>query len=296
VWRDGGPAQWNQGTPAVGHQAVLDAVRATGATNVVLADGASFSQRLDGLPLLGDPLGQVAYAVHPYLIGALRGPSTWSSAFGELSTRFPVVATEWNASSASAFCNPEWATTGPQLLDFLAARGIGIMGWAFDYPGSLVGDWAHTPTTFDGFACGLPGRDAGTALKSRMPGWLPQPPPPCSARSDEQAAAVTVDVPTGGVYQLWSMARAATSDAALAVRVDGACPARAWAAPAGPSPIWSWLSGPAAALTLAAGHHTLRFVDKVGQVDVDCIVLVPVAPGAPPLTGGAPDTGCRSTG
>ena len=295
VWRDGGPPEGNQGTPAVGHQAVLDAVRATGARNVVLADGARYAQRLDGLPLLHDPLGQVAYAVHPYLIAALRGPSTWSSAFGELANRFPVVATEWDAASASPFCQPEWPTTGPQLLDFLQTRGIGILGWAFDSVGSLVSDWAHDPTTFAGFACGQPGRDAGQALQSRMAGWAAQPPPPCSARSDEHAVAVTVDIPTSGVYQLWTLARSATPDAALAVRVDGACPARAWATPLGPSAGWNWLTGPTATLNLTAGRHTLRFVDRGGAVDAACITLQPVMPGTPPkAAGGAPQGGCPS--
>jgi len=65
VWRDGGPPEGNQGVPAVGHQNVLDAIRATGANNLVLADGAQYAQLLDGLPPLDDPLGQIAYAVHP---------------------------------------------------------------------------------------------------------------------------------------------------------------------------------------------------------------------------------------
>ncbi|MCA1844052.1 MAG: glycoside hydrolase family 5 protein, partial [Actinobacteria bacterium] len=115
VWRNGGPGDRNQGTPAVGHQAVLDAIRATGATNVVVADAAQFAQRLDGIALLDDPLGQVAYGVHPYLTHTLREPTDWEPGFGFLSTQYPVVATEWTAVPWVRFCHPEWETTSPQL-------------------------------------------------------------------------------------------------------------------------------------------------------------------------------------
>src|SRR2546423_10932516 len=154
VWRDGGPAEGNQGTPAVGHQWVLEAIRSTGASNVVIADAGQFGQRLDGIPLLHDPLGQVAYGVHPYLSHTLRETDDWEPGFGFLHTQFPVVATEWTAVSKVRFCQPEWATTSPLLLDYLQQRDIGMMAWALDVIDSLIADGRFRPTSLDGFQCG----------------------------------------------------------------------------------------------------------------------------------------------
>ena len=144
VWRNGGPPERNQGTPAVGHQRVLEAIRATGATNVVIADAGQFGQRLDGIPLLHDPLGQVAYGVHPYLTHTLRFPQDWEPGFGFLRSQYPVIATEWSAVSFVRFCKPEWATTAPLLLDYLRRRDIGMLAWSLDVLDSLVADGQYT--------------------------------------------------------------------------------------------------------------------------------------------------------
>lgn len=118
VWRDGDPTVAD---PPVGHQPLLEEIRATGSRNVVLADGAHKS--LNGVPELADPIGQVGYAVHPYLGDNNRYPADWDANFGNLSGRLPVVATEWNATSTSPMCKPEWPTTAPQLLSYCSHTG-----------------------------------------------------------------------------------------------------------------------------------------------------------------------------
>jgi endoglucanase len=287
VWRNGGPPARNQGAPAVGHQAVLDAIRATGATNVVVADAGQFGQLLTGIPLLHDPIGQVAYGVHPYLTNTLRDPSGWEPGFGFLSTQFPVVATEWTANSKVVFCHPEWATTAPQLLDYLQARGIGILGWAFDVLDSLVLDWSYTPTSLDGFQCGQFDNGVGSLLKARMPGWRPLVSGCDTGLSDAGVVALPVDVPQDGQYRLWSRvsppkpAKGAAGTGVSLLQVDDGCPVPAWGSSA-PKGVWSWQSGPD--LTLTAGRHTLRFLGGAGGVDLDRALLtadpacVPVAP------------------
>jgi hypothetical protein len=275
VWRDGGPPEGNQGVPAVGHQNVLDAIRATGAHNVVLADGAQYAQLLTGLPPLYDPLGQIAYAVHPYLTGALRDPASWEPAFAAMARQFPVVATEWNVHSRAPFCEAEWPITAPQLLDFLQARDIGIFGWAFDVLNSLVLDWNHTPTSLDGFQCGLPDRGAGTLLQARMPGFQPHVQSCPAARSDQDAVVVPMDVPEDGLYRIWSRVRVPTSGPQWAplLQIDDRCRLPAWAGKS-PGGQWSWLSGPGAVVSLSAGRHTLRFLGGAAGVDLDRVLLV----------------------
>ncbi|HET9769917.1 MAG TPA: cellulase family glycosylhydrolase, partial [Acidimicrobiia bacterium] len=274
VWRNGGPPDRNQGTPAVGHQKVLEAIRATGATNVVIADAAQFGQRLDGIPLLHDPLGQVAYGVHPYLTHSLREPQDWGPGFGFLSTQYPVVATEWTAVSRVRFCKPEWETTAPLMVDYLQRRGIGMLAWAFDVLDTLILDWQHyTPTSLEGFQCGDPfEHGAGELIKNELPGWRPQATPCGIGPSDQGVLAVPVDVPADGTYRLWSQVLPTKKGAqASLLQVDDSCPVAAWEGGATGNG-WSWRSG-RQPLTLTAGRHTLRFLGAAGGVNLDRILL-----------------------
>jgi hypothetical protein len=267
----------------VGHQAVLDAIRASGARNVVVADAGQFGQRLDGIPLLHDPLGQVAYGVHPYLTHTLRSPADWEAGFGFLATQYPVVATEWTANSRVSFCHPEWATTAPQLLDFLQARDIGILAWAFDVLNTVILDWRYTPTSLEGFQCGQFDHGAGSLLKSRMPGWGPHPSPCETGLSDEGVVALPIDVPQAGEYRLWSRVRppeAGTGSGVSLVQVDDGCAVPGWNG-AGGTGVWSWQSEPGTVMSLTAGRHTLRFFGVAGGVNLDRVLLT-AEPGCVP--------------
>ena len=276
VWRNGGPPERNQGTPAVGHQRVLEAIRASGSTNVVIADAGQFGQRLDGVPLLHDPLGQVAYGVHPYLTHTLRFPQDWEPGFGFLRTQYPVVATEWTAVSRVRFCKPEWATTAPLLLDYLRMHDIGVMAWSLDVIDSLIADGQFRPTSLDNFRCGDEySHGAGELVKSQLPEWAPHVSPCQTGLSDEGAVAVAVDVPSARQYRVWSRVMKAKSGKGPGIgliQVDDACPVAAWEAPDADG-RWSWESGRAAVLDLDAGRHTIRFLGAPGGVNVDRIVL-----------------------
>ncbi|HET9769498.1 MAG TPA: cellulase family glycosylhydrolase, partial [Acidimicrobiia bacterium] len=272
IWRNGGPPERNQGTPAVGHQRVLEAIRATGATNVVIADAGQFGQRLDGVPLLHDPLGQVAYGVHPYLTHSLREPDDWEPGFGFLASQYPVVATEWTAVSRVRFCRPEWETTAPQLVDYLQDRNIGMLAWAFDVLDTLILDWHdRTPTSLEGFRCGDFDHGAGELVKAEIPNWQPQVTPCHPSLSDEGVLAVPVDVPAAGAYRLWSRVRPTDGPAASSLQVDDGCPGPGWSG-GDPKDGWAWRTGPQT-LQLSAGRHTLRFLGAAGGSHVDRILL-----------------------
>jgi hypothetical protein len=166
-----GWAKWKDGAgTAVGHQRVLDLVRSLGAKNVVLADGAAWAQSLRGVPELSDPLGRVGYAVHPYFVDSIdHDPKAWDERFGDVSAHHPVVATEWNDTTwfQPGGCEPDAARRAPELVAYLGRHRIGVFGWAFDIPGTLVKDWTWEPTTLDGFTCGphRPHDGAGALLK-----------------------------------------------------------------------------------------------------------------------------------
>jgi hypothetical protein len=65
---------------------------------VLVADGANAAGQLQGIPLLTDPLGQVAYAVHPYYFKVSNvatlatDTASWDQRFGYLAATAPVIA------------------------------------------------------------------------------------------------------------------------------------------------------------------------------------------------------------
>jgi hypothetical protein len=104
---------------------------------------------------------QLAYGIHyPSLT---RGISFWDRTFGTASASIPVIVTEWDANSVTG-CVPNAPATAQVLLDYLASKGIGVVGFAFDLPGTIVVDSTFTPTSYAGFACGVPGAGPGQIL------------------------------------------------------------------------------------------------------------------------------------
>lgn len=126
------------------------AVRATGSTNVVVADGLQYAIQLDGAPALTDPAGEVAYAVHPYFhSAAAETQATWSQNFGTLAATAPVIVTEWTTvanaatSGSTYFCDSTTAGAALRLMDYLASKKIGITAFAYDFSGNVFGSAAY---------------------------------------------------------------------------------------------------------------------------------------------------------
>jgi endoglucanase len=101
IWLDGGAASCNNdntlkpmGTfSTVGMQTLVNAIRATGAQNIVLADGIGHPGTLEGVPLLAG--GNIAYAIWPYAPKTGWSYGEWDRRFGNLAQQVPVVATEF---------------------------------------------------------------------------------------------------------------------------------------------------------------------------------------------------------
>jgi endoglucanase len=152
-----------------GMQRSIDAVRSTGARNVILVDGLGMAHNLTGALPLHDPTQQLVYAVHPYLWKLYRSPAAWDKYFGDFAQTHPVMASEWDALANRPYCTPDMVNQATTLLDYLKAHRIGIVGWAFDLPGTLIKDF-WTPTTYDGFACGTPNQGPGELLSRSFHG------------------------------------------------------------------------------------------------------------------------------
>jgi hypothetical protein len=123
---------------------------------------------LAGVPAVSDPANpsnpQLAYGVHyPNLP---LGVSSWNKAFGNFSARAPVIVTEWDGAAITPACTPGSPQQSIELLAYLASKRIGLVGFAFDLPGTIVTDYTYTPTTYtSAFQCGtLAGDGPGQIL------------------------------------------------------------------------------------------------------------------------------------
>jgi endoglucanase len=139
---------------ARGFQALIDHLRSLGAGNVILVDGIGYARFLPtDTPRLYDPIGQLGYAIHPYILGQYKTEPNWEAAFGKFSDSHPVIATEWNATSDLKFCQPDYPETARLLVHYLKKKRIGLVGWAFDYPDTIFKDNSEILTDFERFSC-----------------------------------------------------------------------------------------------------------------------------------------------
>ena len=129
-----------------GHQQLVNAIRATGAKNVVMADGAAKGEHLDGLPLLSDPLAndQIAYATHMYYFQT--GRADWDHRFGYLAAAKPVIMTEWDFDCSGTKAARQRASA-PEFLAYLTEKHVGMTAWSLDVMDTLISDWNYTPTS-----------------------------------------------------------------------------------------------------------------------------------------------------
>jgi len=145
--------------------AVIATIRSTGSKNVLLADGLQYAGTFSGAPLLTDPLGQVAYASHPYFYQASdETTSSFMTRFGNFAQSAPVLVTEWST-PYSDFCDSTTPAASLNLEQYLQTNGIGLMAFAYDLPtgfGSITTNFSGSPTTFaNNIACGTPGFGPG---------------------------------------------------------------------------------------------------------------------------------------
>jgi endoglucanase len=141
-----------------GMQALVDQIRAQGVANVLILDGIHGSHLLEGAPSIRDPLGKLAYAVHPYFQETSRGPGDWERQWGRFADSHPVVVSEWNALS-NLNCSADIPDASARFIDFIKRRRIGLILWALDLPATIT-NAAGEPLGLRNFQCGAPGAGA----------------------------------------------------------------------------------------------------------------------------------------
>ena len=167
-WLDGGEVMFPGGScQAVGMQTLIDGIRTVAPQNVIIVPGLRGEQTLRGMPQVTDPANpsdpQLVYGIHyPSLV---KNIGAWDRAFGAVTARAPVLVTEWDANSTTN-CLVNAPLEAQLLLDYLASKQIGIVGFAFDLPGTIISDWSYAPTSYSAFACGAYGGGPGELLFS----------------------------------------------------------------------------------------------------------------------------------
>jgi len=165
---------------SAGMQGMLNAIRGTGATNVILESGIDWASNLDQWLTYKavDPLNQLAAVWHAYpAFNSAFGDScyvhpgwcddrAYTSADAILAANYPVVVTEYGDKNASGTTTAPFAST---LLPKLDTRGASYFAWSFTVQEGtdfyLLKDAGGTPT--DGYGVYVKAhylcRDAGTA-------------------------------------------------------------------------------------------------------------------------------------
>jgi hypothetical protein len=144
-WRDGCTTnvsgEQGQTYPAVGFQALVDSVRATGSRHLILLGGLQYSNALsrwqEYAPI--DPLGNLAAAWHVYNFNACASATCWDAAPATLALTFPVVVTELGQNDCGGtFVQP--------FLQWLDGHGMGYLAWTWNaFPGGCRPDLPMQP-------------------------------------------------------------------------------------------------------------------------------------------------------
>jgi hypothetical protein len=124
--RRGQPATGETYT-AVGMQALVDAIRSTGARHLILVGGIQYSNNLerwlDFRP--SDPIGNLAAAWHVYDKNPCRTEECWNATVAPVAAAVPLVTTEFGEQDCdSVFVEP--------LLHWLDRHEAGYLAWSWN--------------------------------------------------------------------------------------------------------------------------------------------------------------------
>jgi hypothetical protein len=244
-WRDGGAASCDASlslgdaasamaaSETVGMQALVNAVRTTGARNVIMLGGIQFANTLWSNTARNwlayrpaDPLANIVASAHIYPGNWCVDVGCYEREIAPVAAQVPVVVAEFGA----AGCDSATVTWLDTLMGWLDARSTGYLAWTWDTPHS-----GNEPCTviklllaYDGTATpfGQVVRDHLAALPAATATTLAASPQ--SAREGDAITFTAVvesafGVPTGAVeFTIDGRAQTATLDATGRATMSGA--------------------------------------------------------------------------
>jgi aryl-phospho-beta-D-glucosidase BglC (GH1 family) len=145
----------NQGFESIGMQALINAVRSTGAKNIVIAGGLTWCNDLSGIVngyALEDKTGNgIMYSWHTY---------NWHGGWAKIlpvAEKYPIFLGEVGADIKKMDFIPHAQqedpyTFIPDMLGFIQKYHINWTGWCFHPRATpvMISDWSYTPTPFWG--------------------------------------------------------------------------------------------------------------------------------------------------
>jgi hypothetical protein len=149
-WLNGGctvPSANDQSTPdpifnytAVGMQALVNAIRATGARQPIMVGGLAYANDLSGWLAHepNDPLGQLAASFHVYQGEACATQACWDQQVAPVAAQVPVVTGEFDQD----VCAP--STFDNDYMTWADAHGISYLAWGW---------WVLTPQEISDAGC-----------------------------------------------------------------------------------------------------------------------------------------------
>lgn len=143
-WRDG--CALPEGWAAAGMQRLLDAVRATGATQPVMVGGLAYANDLSGwlANAPSDPAKQLVASFHLYNFNICASVACWNEQVAPVAARVPVVTGESGEDDGTpSFLN--------SYLPWADAHGISYLGWTWNtwqLPTALISAYDGTPTPY----------------------------------------------------------------------------------------------------------------------------------------------------
>ena len=187
LWMNGGSHTEADGTRRnyIGHQTMVNAFRRRGWKNVIVVDTMPWARRIDARALaIKDPLGQLAFAVHPYYLKGGATREQWDANFGNAAEDVVVLVNEWFSNSKARFSVQTYDL--PQITDdflaYLREKQIPLWAFAFDIPATIVRDYRGTPNNWtrfgrDGVTLGRGGAGCGEQVRRHFQLLMNAPPP-----------------------------------------------------------------------------------------------------------------------
>ncbi len=137
-----------------GMQSLVDAVRGTGASNVIMLGGLQWASDESGWLKYepSDPAHQLAVSFHTYNFSGCNEASCWNSTIAPLAGKVPVITGELGESGCTD-------TYIDQYMPWADAHGISYLGWTWNSTGppsnwscsqgpALITNYEGTPTAF----------------------------------------------------------------------------------------------------------------------------------------------------
>jgi endoglucanase len=146
-WRDGGTCAGIP-YPVAGFQGLVNSVRATGATNVILIGGLAYSNDLSQWLTYkpSDPLNNLAAFAHIYNFNTCANTSCWNSQLAPVAAAVPLTLSEIGENDcAHGFVDG--------LMDWADGHAVGYLGWTWNNwdcssGPSLITDYNGTATAY----------------------------------------------------------------------------------------------------------------------------------------------------